>query len=227
MGRGARGVGVELLDAPGIAGPELGASLEHVADATTRLGGLGPLARALARVPTSDGTLRLLDVGAGNGRVAAMLARILERRGRSVRWVCSDLAPGALDHVLCPQTPRVACDARALPFADDSFDAAVSVLTLHHFDPRDACAVLAEMARVARGPVIVSDLRRSVGGSWGARLLAETVWRRNRFTRHDAPLSASKAYTDGEAGTLAREAGLSRVRVRRHFPFRFVLVARP
>ena len=49
--------------------------------------------------------------------------------------------------------PAVRATAEALPFADGSFDAAMAVLTLHHWS--DAEAGLAEMVRVARRRVVV------------------------------------------------------------------------
>jgi SAM-dependent methyltransferase len=49
--------------------------------------------------------------------------------------------------------PAVQAGAEALPFADASFDAAMAVLTLHHWgDWRAGCA---ELRRVARGRVVV------------------------------------------------------------------------
>jgi SAM-dependent methyltransferase len=49
--------------------------------------------------------------------------------------------------------PVVAAAAEALPFADDAFDAAMAVLTLHHWtDWRGGCA---ELLRVARSRVVV------------------------------------------------------------------------
>ncbi|HEX7297839.1 MAG TPA: class I SAM-dependent methyltransferase [Solirubrobacteraceae bacterium] len=49
--------------------------------------------------------------------------------------------------------PAVQGVAEALPFADDSFDAAMAVLTLHHW--RDWRAGCAELRRVARHRVVV------------------------------------------------------------------------
>src|SRR5437588_10947331 len=49
--------------------------------------------------------------------------------------------------------PAVKAVAEQLPFADDSFDAAMAVLTLHHWS--DVDAGLAEMVRVARHRVVV------------------------------------------------------------------------
>lgn len=49
--------------------------------------------------------------------------------------------------------PAVQASAEALPFADDSFDAAMAVLTLHHWT--DRARGCAELRRVSQGPVVV------------------------------------------------------------------------
>lgn len=49
--------------------------------------------------------------------------------------------------------PAVCAAAQALPFADSSFDAAMAVLTVHHWP--DKAAGLAELRRVTRGRVVL------------------------------------------------------------------------
>jgi ubiquinone/menaquinone biosynthesis C-methylase UbiE len=49
--------------------------------------------------------------------------------------------------------PAVCAEAEQLPFADDSFDAVMAILTIHHWQDLDAG--LAEMARVARQRVVI------------------------------------------------------------------------
>ncbi|MDX6583487.1 MAG: hypothetical protein QOI10_2671 [Solirubrobacterales bacterium] len=49
--------------------------------------------------------------------------------------------------------PAIAARAEALPLDDDSVDAAMATVTVHHWQPPEAG--LAEMRRVARGPVVV------------------------------------------------------------------------
>ncbi len=83
----------------------------------------------------------VLDVATGGGHVA----RRLREAGCSV--VTLDPAPGMQADVLAP--------AEHLPFADDSFDAVASRLAAHHF--ADVLGALREMARVARGPVVICD----------------------------------------------------------------------
>jgi SAM-dependent methyltransferase len=50
-------------------------------------------------------------------------------------------------------SPAISAVADALPFDDDAFDAALAVLTIHHWP--DLEAGLAEMRRVTRGPVAI------------------------------------------------------------------------
>ncbi|WP_374530265.1 class I SAM-dependent methyltransferase [Novosphingobium sp.] len=49
--------------------------------------------------------------------------------------------------------PAVQAEAGALPFADKAFDAAMAILTIHHWP--DKQAGLAELRRVTRGPIVL------------------------------------------------------------------------
>jgi SAM-dependent methyltransferase len=49
--------------------------------------------------------------------------------------------------------PVIGARAESLPFDDNAVDAAMACLTIHHWDP--PAAGLAELRRVARGPVVV------------------------------------------------------------------------
>ena len=82
-----------------------------------------------------------LDVATGGGHVA----RRLREAGLDV--VTVDPAPGMGADVLCR--------AEDLPFADASFDTAVTRIAPHHFD--DVQAAVGELARVARRVVLVED----------------------------------------------------------------------
>jgi SAM-dependent methyltransferase len=82
-----------------------------------------------------------LDVATGGGHVARRL------REAGVRVVTCDPSPG--------MQPDVICFAEELPFADASFDLAVTRVAAHHF--ADAGAAVAELARVAAHRVVVVD----------------------------------------------------------------------
>ena len=63
--------------------------------------------------------------------------------------------------------PAVRASAERLPFADGSFDAALAVLTLHHWP--DVRAGLEEMCRVARGRVVILTWDPAHPGFWLVR----------------------------------------------------------
>lgn len=69
--------------------------------------------------------------------------------------------------------PVVQGVAEALPFKDNSFDAAMAVLTVHHWT--DQTAGLKEMRRVARGPVVILTYDITVGGFWLADYIPELI----------------------------------------------------
>ena len=83
----------------------------------------------------------VLDVATGGGHVA----RRLREAGATV--VTVDPAPGMQPDVVGP--------AEDLPFADGSFDAVACRVAAHHF--ADVLAAVKEMARVARGRVVICD----------------------------------------------------------------------
>lgn len=85
----------------------------------------------------------VVNVGAGAGSY--------EPADRTVTAV----EPSAAMRAQRPSHLAVAVDAVAedLPFADDSFDAAMATVTIHQW--RDTDRGLREMRRVARGPVVV------------------------------------------------------------------------
>jgi hypothetical protein len=63
----------------------------------------------------------------------------------------------------------VQADARHLPFEDDAFASAVALRLLHHLDTHDRRGVLAGLARVVSGPVVVSYFDAHTFEAWRAR----------------------------------------------------------
>ncbi len=241
MTRLPRSHDLEILDHGRIDGapvprPVLARSLAHVEAVDRWLGGARALRAALERQLPGEGRVRLLDVGTGNGRLLRRVVAEVARPDRSCMGVGIEIDAasvaiadgGATSHATSQtRAALVRADGLRIPLADASVDVALCVLTLHHFDDEAAVALLAEMARVARRAVVVSDLRRSIPAWWGARALAATVWRGNPVTRHDGPLSVRRAFTVHELQALGRAAGLSAVTVRRVPLFRLVMEGTP
>ena len=212
---------LELLDRPGAPSAELAESLADIA----RLNRLGPTRNLLAHVgPFLDRfrreghrrPFRVLDVGTGGADVPVALARWARARGAALTVVALDVQPEVLACVAAParelpEVRLVAGDALGLPVRPHGVDLALCSLTLHHLPEHGVTALLRLMAERARLGFVVSDLRRS-RPAWLAAWLATRLISRNRFTRHDGPLSVRRAYTPDELGRLAATAGLPDVR---------------
>ncbi len=103
-----------------------------------------PDPRIAARVEAGLGDARtVLNVGAGTGSYEPS-----DRQVTAVepsRVMIEQRPPGA--------APVVQASAEDLPFEDDSFDAAMAMITVHHW--RDLAAGVGEMRRVARDRVVV------------------------------------------------------------------------
>jgi SAM-dependent methyltransferase len=102
------------------------------------------LTRHVAALLPAQATV--LDVGSGDGLLAK---RVMELRP-DVRIRGVDVLPRSTSHI-----PVEIFDGVRLPFPDRSFDAVMMVDVLHHATAQDA--LLAEMARVTRGVVVIKD----------------------------------------------------------------------
>lgn len=146
--------------------------------------------RVIAEFLAPIGGLSVLDVGTGTGRAAIALAR----RGARVTGV------DASSEMLTVARGRAAAagadvrfdvgDAHALPFADRSFDAAVSLRVLMHTPGwRQALGELCRVSRTrvvfdypsARSLAAIQAVARRLGASLGARTEAYRVFRPGRI----------------------------------------------
>ena len=118
--------------------------------------------RIAARIWAALGDARtVLNVGAGTGSY--------EPPGRDV----TAIEPSALMRAQRPvgQAPCVAAVAESLPFEDQSFDAAMALATIDHW--QDPIAGLREMRRVARRVVVFTHDS------------SDTAWRRRFWLTRD------------------------------------------
>jgi ubiquinone/menaquinone biosynthesis C-methylase UbiE len=218
----------ELMDRPGQDPAVLADNLNDLRLVNRWLGGAKLTVEALDRLLASHqpDPLRILDVGAGGGDLARVVAGWARRRACSALVVATDLsheilAIGARHAGSCGISFAVG-DALRLPFADGQFDVAISSLMLHHLRPDAAVAALREMRRVARVGVVVNDIVRWWPGVFGAWMMAH-VFSGNPLTIHDGPLSVRRAYTRAELRDLAARAGLRRVELRDFVGYRVAL----
>lgn len=218
-----RAVGArEFLDGP-VPPADLDASLRDLDRLNAWFGGYAlTLSRVqrLARAVSCQRPLVVVDAGGGRGDFAVRLARWGRRTGRCIRVIVleRDRAAVGVARAACAGWPEITVvrgDAASMPWRDGGVDIVTTSLTLHHLEPEQAAAMLAEMRRVAHGGFVINDLLRS-------RLSLALVWLATRvlsmhpMSRHDGPLSVRRAYTPQELRALADRVGIAQLTIARY-----------
>jgi ubiquinone/menaquinone biosynthesis C-methylase UbiE len=205
----------ELLDGPLDDIEEVAGNLRDLRRVNRALGGVRLSRVAIERLAASGEPLSVLDVGTGGADIPIALLAGAAKTGRPLRVTAIDSRPEVLEAArrAWPSIDRVAGlelavgDGRSLPYLDGAFDVAHSSMVVHHLEPDDAVVLLREMARVARGGVVLNDLVRG-RHYWAGAWVLSHVATRNTLTRNDAPLSVARAYGRSELRGLLEEAGL-------------------
>jgi SAM-dependent methyltransferase len=217
--------GAELLDDPNVDPAVRKRSHRDVERSNLLFGGRRAVMLALRplfdEMVSSTGQPRatLLDVGTGLADLPWRAREIARRRGLQLRTIAVD---GAFTLVVSARhrvNDAVCANALALPFADRSVDYALCSQVLHHFDHDRAVELIAELNRVARRRVIISDLRRSWLAAAGFALAA-FVLRFHPVTRHDGALSVLRGFTEGELGGMVVTATGVQPAIRRRLGYR-------
>lgn len=226
-------LGLEALDGEGWLEPaELARNLDDLAAAKRWLGCYAEVWQLLqpALPPGAGRNLVVLDVATGGADLPHALAQRAARAGLAWQVLGLDRHPQVAAEarrrlVHEPRVGIVRGDGLALPLASGAVDVALCSLSLHHFAWPQARRLLAEMQRVARHGVLVTDFVRSRRAYWAAWAATRIVGARHRLTRRDGPLSIQRAYTPGEVWRLAMEAGLAQPVLLRRIPFRVTLLS--
>lgn len=165
--------------------------------------------------------LSMLDVGSGSGELLRATADFARRTGRKAKLTGIDLnaASASMTRSMSrnyAEITSVRGDAFSLPFADGSFDYAISSLFFHHFTDEQIPLILKEMSRVARRGVCVIDLHRHPAAYYLYKLFC-FAFRISPLVREDGSLSILKGFRPEEMMKWCIGARVCRVA-----PFRLV-----
>lgn len=169
---------------------------KHRHDVAQVLGLLRPVLDPQAGAP------RVLDLPSGTGRLLPAL------RAAGYRVVAGDVALEMLRAgrgLRSEPAPLVQADATRLPFRHAAFDAVVSLRFLFHLTPAERTRCLVEMRRVARGGLVLGEVRYR----WTLKHLGRWLRSRVGLARRYRP-SAGRAEIAAELG----DAGLTLVELR-------------
>jgi SAM-dependent methyltransferase len=226
-----RNLRAELLDLDEAPYEEVKESLGDVRRVNRYLSGYRVLlhhADKFLRAHKESRPVTILDVATGSADQPVALAQMARKLDIPVRIQAIDINFKMLKFARemttrFPEIKLVQCDVLALPFQENSFDLVINSLSLHHFSWEKSVAILAAIYKISRYGFIVNDLHRSRIAHATIFLLTRLLTK-NRLTRFDAPVSVMNAYTPSEFSELAKEAGIPKFEIHRHFPYRIALV---
>jgi len=228
---GRRSLDLERIDTGDYTPAEYRRFLAEIAFINRYFGEAQALRRSLFREIENAGLeeFSVLDVGCGSGELLRLIAEFANTSSRKARLTGIDINLISIRETAERDTVgrailAVRGDALRLPFANGSFDFAVSSLFFHHLTDDQAAAALAEMSRVARRSIFVIDLHRHAAALALYKVFC-TVFRISPLVRHDGSLSIKRGFRPAELLSLAADAGLVDSKIARSFPFRLVLKA--
>ena len=141
----------------------------------------------------------ILDVGCGTGRgVKFFHIRGIEVKG--IEPVQELLDAGYKKHGISEEQ-MIRGSGEALPFEDDSFDATIELGVLHHVAHPEK--MVAEMIRVSRRVIFISDSNRFGQGHFLWRLLKIIAWKLRLWWLLDLVRTKGRGYT------ISKEDGLA------------------
>lgn len=211
----------ELLDDDRGTPQQVADSLQDLRMFNRWFGGNASATELLRRVAGRSGStdLTLVDVAGASGDVSAYATETLAGEGIRVRTTVLDRAPS---HLKRNGSPAVCGSALALPFRDASFDVVSCSLFLHHLEPPEISLFIRGALRVCRVAVVINDLRRTLPHWLAAK--AGTLIYRSPLTRHDAPVSVRRAYTEEELRPLLEAVGPASIEFSRHYFYRMGVI---
>lgn len=223
----ARAEGPELMDADDLDAATYAAVVGDLARVNVATLAMRPTLAFLGRATAGRRTLRLLDVGFGDGDALRRIARWARRRGIEAELVGVDLNPRSRPAAEAHTDPALPIRYVTGDYADmgGGWDAIVSSLVAHHMTNAELVAFLHFMEVNARA-WFVNDLHRHVVAHRAFPVLAWAA-RWHPIVRHDGRLSVARAFRPAEWPPLLAEAGVSGARVFRAFPYRLCVERLP
>ena len=220
----------EWMDVAEEATPELERDLRNLESLNRNFGAYRAIFAKLTPLFRRREPLRILDLATGGGDIPRAVVRqarrlrcpvsitAVDRQAATIR-VAEEFSPGF------PEIRYLRGDI--LDFVPESpFDVVMCNLALHHFEESDVIRILRQCGRWATEAVLITDLRRSRLAQ--AAIVAVTqIFYREPMTRHDARVSAARAFSFAELHRLAVAAGWWGFEHRRYPFFRQMLWLEP
>jgi 2-polyprenyl-3-methyl-5-hydroxy-6-metoxy-1,4-benzoquinol methylase len=200
----------ELMDRPQPVTAELVSDLRNLRQLNRYFGSYALTTHFLRCWIQPGAQLRVLDLATGSGDIPRLVIDYARKVGATATVEAIDQQSSTLEIArgLSADHPEIDFKQGDVLFfgEDGQYDIVLCSLALHHFDEAAAVRLLERCRHLSRRFVLVSDLRRGFLATVGVYLLTALIYRES-MTRTDARLSAERAFSFREFGSLADRAG--------------------
>lgn len=171
-------------------------------------------------------TIRILDVGCGSSDIPKAVIDWARRKKLSLKITALDILHDAVTFSRkrlsgYPEINYVQADALKPPFRPEAFDYVFGSMFFHHLSDELILEMLASFNNLAGRGIIVNDLLRRLRAYLMIFLISR--FSRVHMFRIDAPLSVLKGFKRPELEDYIEKSGLSYLKFRPHFLWRFAL----
>ncbi len=220
----------EIMDDMTMSGPELRRTLDLLASINLWLGGntltLDGI-KSMLKTQAAGKTIRIVDLGCGNGDMLRKLHRFGKDKGYSFELVGVDANPNSVAYArelssglenLTFETLNIFSDE----FVEMDYDIAIATLFMHHFSDEEITKLVSGLQRKSTIGVLINDLHRSELAY--ALFWVISLFFRNEVARNDGLVSIRKAFRREDLEKYAKQLqGNSRIRWRWAFRYQWIL----
>lgn len=200
----------EWMDVAEKATPGLERDLSNIESLNRRFGGCSTALHYLEPRLRRGQPLHVLDLGTRAGDIPRALVTRARQLSCPIRITAVDRRQATLTiaEKRSSKFPEIRfVQADMLTFdTEEPCDVVMNNLSLHHFEEHDAIRLLRRCRELTQGAALVTDLRRSRMAQASIFAMTALVYR-EPLTRHDARLSAVRAFSFTELRKLAIAAG--------------------
>ena len=197
------------MDRPQPVTPELVTDLRNLRQLNRYFGSYALIGRFLERWMRPGERWRILDLATGSGDIPRLVIDLARKNGVTADLDAVEQQASTLEiaRSLSADYPEINfVQGDILTFEAEPYDLVLCTLALHHFSEDSAVRILQRCRALSKRYVLVSDLERGFVATIGVRLLTALIFR-EPMTKVDARLSAERAFSFEEFGSLARRAG--------------------
>jgi SAM-dependent methyltransferase len=201
---------LEMMDRPQPVSVGLQNDLKRIRQLNRWFGSYRLICHFLRRWVKPGARMRIVDLATGSGDIPRLIIDFARRINAHVEIDAVDQQSATLKiaRELSAGYPEISYrETDILAWSPvEPYDLVLCTLTLHHFSDEDAVSLLRRCRELSRKFVLVSDLRRGFFLKAGVYLLTALIFR-EPMTRHDARLSAARAFSFSEMHDLAARSG--------------------